>query len=158
MAGNAFSPFVSLGYLILYHYHSCFFASSRSVTPKIAPFSFGDDPANFGEPASVQCSVVLGDFPIDIVWLLDGQPLDPDRVATAKLGKRLSVLNIDAVSAEHAGNYTCSASNLAGAYEHTSALRVNGKIYARSFFVYNILEWGKVSGCTSFVRFWEASN
>lgn len=90
------------------------------------PFTFGDEPANFGEPASVQCSVVLGDFPIDIVWLLNDQPIDEDTVSTAKLGKRLSVLNIDAVSGPHAGNYTCAASNLAGQVEHTATLRVNG--------------------------------
>lgn len=105
-----------------------FSLSITQVLPKIVPFSFGNEPANFGEPASVQCSVVLGDFPIDIVWLLNGAPVDNELVSTAKLGKRLSVLNIDAVSGEHSGNYTCSASNLAGANEHTSALRVNGKV------------------------------
>lgn len=97
-----------------------------AVPPKIASFSFGDEPANFGDPASVQCSV-LGDFPIDIVWLLNGKPIDKESVSTSKLGKRLSVLNIDAVSGPHAGNYTCTASNLAGQVEHSAALRVNGR-------------------------------
>lgn len=99
---------------------------SGQVPPKIVPFTFGDESANFGEPASVQCSVVLGDFPIDIVWQRNGQPVDEDLVATAKLGKRLSVLNIDSVSGSHAGNYSCAASNLAGQTEHTAELRVNG--------------------------------
>lgn len=96
------------------------------MPPKISPFSFGDEPASFGDPASVQCSV-LGDFPIDIVWLLNGLPVDEKSVSTSKLGKRLSVLNIDAVSGPHAGNYTCTASNLAGQVEHTASLSVNGR-------------------------------
>lgn len=54
--------------------------------------------------------------------------MDAASVSTAKLGKRLSVLNIDAVNAGHSGNYTCLASNLAGASEHSSALLVNGKM------------------------------
>lgn len=103
-----------------------FLVSLGQVPPKIVPFTFGEESANFGEPASIQCSVVLGDFPIDIVWQRNGQPVDDDLVATAKLGKRLSVLNIDSVSGSHAGNYTCAASNLAGQTEHTAELRVNG--------------------------------
>lgn len=43
-----------------------------------------------------------------------------------KLGKRLSVLNIDSVNGHHAGNYTCVASNLASAVNHTALLIVNG--------------------------------
>lgn len=96
------------------------------MSPKIVPFTFGDEPSNFGESASVQCSVVAGDFPIDIVWLLNGQPIDDHSVFVAKLGKRLGHLNIEAVSERHAGNYTCVASNLAGAVEQTARLIVNG--------------------------------
>lgn len=115
-----------------HHFHFGNVSSNRTssivtVPPKIVPFSFGDEPANFGEPASVQCSVVLGDFPIDIVWLLNGRVVNEEAVSTAKLGKRLSVLNIDAVADLHAGNYTCAASNLAGQAEHSSLLRVNGQ-------------------------------
>lgn len=40
--------------------------------------------------------------------------------------KRRSVLEIEAVSANHAGEYTCSVSNKAGAASHSTALIVNG--------------------------------
>lgn len=97
------------------------------VPPRIVPFTFGDDPSNFGESASVQCSVVAGDFPIDIAWLLNGQPIENDAsVSVGKLGKRVGYMNIDAVSGRHAGNYTCVASNLAGAVEQMARLIVNG--------------------------------
>lgn len=91
------------------------------------PFSFGDEPSNFGDSATVQCSVPSGDFPIDIAWLLNGMLIEGDKVA--KFGKRVLLLNIDAVSGSHAGNYTCVASNLAGQVEHTAALIVNGTNY-----------------------------
>lgn len=97
------------------------------VPPKIVPFSFGDEPSSFGDSASVQCSVTTGDFPIDIVWLLNGKEIKHNlQVSISKFSKRLHVLSIDAVTDSHMGNYTCVASNLAGASNHTSVLIVNG--------------------------------
>lgn len=96
------------------------------VPPKIVPFHFGEEPSNYGESTSVQCSVIAGDFPIDIVWLLNGRPLIDESVSTGKLGKRLSYLNIDSVSGHHAGEYTCVASNMAGFTEQKDRLVVNG--------------------------------
>lgn len=100
----------------------------QTVPPKISPFSFGDDPSNSGDSASIQCSVTSGDFPIDIVWLHDGLPIDAmdSAIVTSKLGKRLSVLNIDSVEGRHAGQFSCVASNLAGAVEWAAVLIVNG--------------------------------
>lgn len=46
----------------------------------------------------------------------------------SKFGKRVMLLNIDAVSGAHAGNYTCVASNLAGQVDFSAALIVNGTI------------------------------
>lgn len=97
-----------------------------TVPPKIVPFHFGEEPSNFGESTSIQCSVIAGDFPIDIMWLLNGQPLIDASVSTAKPSKRMSYLNIDSVDGHHAGNYTCVASNIAGVAEQTDRLIVNG--------------------------------
>lgn len=102
------------------------FSFSTIVPPKIVPFSFGDEPSNFGDSASIQCSVTSGDFPIDIVWYLNGKPIDKNSVSTSKVGKRINVLNIDSVDGYHAGNYTCVASNLASSVNHTALLIVNG--------------------------------
>lgn len=98
------------------------------VAPQIFPFTFGDEPVNSGEAISATCSILKGDFPMDISWAFDGTPIDPERSDqyTITKSKRLSVLAIDAVAARHAGEYTCTASNRAGASSHTAALAVNG--------------------------------
>lgn len=69
---------------------------------------------------------------MDIAWAFNGEPIsaeNADQFSITK-GKRLSVLSIDAVAARHAGEYTCTASNKAGASSHTAALAVNGNTRA----------------------------
>lgn len=70
--------------------------------------------------------MILGDLPIDIKWQLNGNDVDEAFITTAKLGKRLTILNIDSVNGYHAGNYTCRAANQAGVVEHMATLIVNG--------------------------------
>ncbi|XP_043680612.1 Down syndrome cell adhesion molecule-like protein Dscam2 isoform X35 [Vespula pensylvanica] len=106
------------------------------VAPQIGPFSFGDEAANAGEMATVQCAVIKGDLPVDIVWSLNGQPVDVtdaqtnqnyDRqdIIVSRSNKRASTLTIDSVAARHAGEYSCTASNAAGSATHSSVLSVN---------------------------------
>ncbi|KAG5309252.1 DSCL protein, partial [Acromyrmex insinuator] len=98
-----------------------------NVAPQIFPFTFGDEPINSGEAISATCSILKGDFPMDIAWAFNGEPISvesTDQFSITK-SKRLSVLSIDAVAARHAGEYTCTASNKAGASSHTAALAVN---------------------------------
>ncbi|CAL7934268.1 unnamed protein product [Xylocopa violacea] len=106
------------------------------VGPQLAPFTFGDEAANAGEMATVQCAVIKGDLPVRIVWSLNGRPIDvgrasgdhsydiPDVVVT-RSSKRISTLTIDSVAARHAGEYSCTATNAAGSATHTSVLSVN---------------------------------
>lgn len=103
-------------------------AAIFSVAPQIFPFTFGDEPVNSGEAISATCSILKGDFPMDITWAFNGSPIDSERSDqyTITKSKRLSVLAIDAVAARHAGEYTCTASNKAGASSHTAILAVNG--------------------------------
>ncbi|CAK9830510.1 Cell adhesion molecule Dscam2 [Anthophora retusa] len=98
-----------------------------NVAPQIFPFTFGDEPMNSGEAISATCSILKGDFPMDISWAFNSVPIDPDTTDqyTITKSKRLSVLAIDAVAARHAGEYTCTASNKAGASSHTATLAVN---------------------------------
>lgn len=97
------------------------------VTPKIAPFDFGEEPSNYADSASVQCLVTSGDLPIEFKWLFNGRPvIEYSGITTAKMGKRNSVLTIDSVSGKHAGNFTCQASNSAASAQFTSQLIVNG--------------------------------
>lgn len=101
--------------------------------PKIATFSFGDEPLNFGESASVQCTISGGDLPMKVEWTLNGLTI-PNylEVSTPKIGKRIHVLSIDSVKADHAGNYSCIATNQAGTTEFTAPLVVIG-LFAFAF-------------------------
>lgn len=99
------------------------------VAPQIAPFSISEEPANWGEQVSAMCSVVKGDSPIEIQWSLNGEPITrfshPD-VAISNSGKKTSVLIIESVTARHAGEYSCVASNLVGSVSRSAILSVNG--------------------------------
>lgn len=101
--------------------------STNLAPPKIATFSFGDETLNFGESASVQCTIAGGDLPMSIKWKLNGEDI-PNylEVSTSKIGKRVHVLSIDSVKADHAGNYSCIATNQAGSTEFTAPLVVIG--------------------------------
>lgn len=78
--------------------------------PKIATFTFGDAPLKFGESASVQCTISGGDLPMTVQWMLNGIEIPPHLEATtAKIGKRIHVLSIESVKADHRGNYSCVA-------------------------------------------------
>ncbi|GBP44660.1 Hemicentin-2 [Eumeta japonica] len=97
-----------------------------NVLPQIHPFSFGDEPANAGDAVGVQCMVTKGDAPVDIVWLLNGQPAKgTPGLTVSKIGHKASSLSIDSVTFLHKGVYTCSATNLAGHSNYSSELAVN---------------------------------
>lgn len=82
---------------------------------------------NDGDTASVQCTVTKGDNPVQFDWFLNGQLIkNMNGIFINQLGKRISTLHIDSVNAEHSGEYTCRAKNLAGSTNHTAVLLVNG--------------------------------
>ena len=100
------------------------------VLPRIASFQFGDEPMNFGEPASVQCTLSAGDWPINVTWMFNGVDIPPQlNVVTTKFTKHIYVLAIESVSEKNAGNYTCIAQNKAGKAVHTANLTVIGLFY-----------------------------
>ncbi|XP_046417324.1 Down syndrome cell adhesion molecule-like protein Dscam2 isoform X6 [Neodiprion virginianus] len=97
------------------------------VAPQIAPITIADEPVNWGESISVVCVILKGDLPIDISWALNGEPIgqnhpDINILATTK---RNSIMSIDSIAARHAGEYTCTASNKAGATSQSATLAVN---------------------------------
>ncbi|XP_023314212.1 hemicentin-2-like [Trichogramma pretiosum] len=100
---------------------------SVNVAPQIGSFSFGDEPLNAGETASLTCIVAKGDFPLEIIWMFNGAPIDPNvkEIIVSETGKRTKQLTIDSVGAQHAGEYTCVASNVAGSTTRSAALVVN---------------------------------
>ncbi|XP_026835362.1 Down syndrome cell adhesion molecule-like protein Dscam2 isoform X7 [Drosophila erecta] len=95
------------------------------VLPRIIPFAFEEGPAQVGQYLTLHCSVPGGDLPLNVDWTLDGQPISEDLgITTARVGRRGSVLTIEAVEASHAGNFTCHARNLAGHQQFTTPLNV----------------------------------
>ncbi|XP_033178607.1 Down syndrome cell adhesion molecule-like protein Dscam2 isoform X31 [Bombus impatiens] len=96
------------------------------VAPEIAPFVISEKPANWGDTVTATCTMLKGDSPIQIEWALNGEPISHDysdiSIATSR---RVSLLTIDAVTASHAGEYTCMASNAAGGTSFTATLAVN---------------------------------
>lgn len=103
--------------------------------------SFGDEPVNAGDLASIQCAVSKGDFPLEITWMFKGLPIGPDRsdIIVSGSGKRVKQLTIDAVAARHAGEYTCVASNAAGSSSHSAILDVNGIKIITSKLINNLI-------------------
>lgn len=98
------------------------------VSPQIAPFIISEEPANWGDTITATCTVLKGDYPIDIEWSLNGELINRDHtdITIVNTSKRVSLLTIEAVSARHAGEYTCSASNVAGGTSYSVPLAVNG--------------------------------
>lgn len=92
------------------------------------PFVIGEEPANWGDTITVTCTVLKGDHPIQIEWALNGEPISRDHPDITIVGtsKRVSLLTIDAVTARHAGEYTCTAGNVAGGTSYSASLAVNG--------------------------------
>lgn len=92
------------------------------------PFDFGEEPYDSSSTVSVQCVITKGDRPIDIGWLFNNRMIDSnDGITVSKMGQKMSTLYIESISSQHAGNYTCRASNAAGTAEYSSELKVIGK-------------------------------
>lgn len=104
------------------------------VLPQIAHFDFGEESMNEGDTVSLQCTITKGDIPVDINWFLNGKSIENrNEIFVTKLGKRVSSLRIDAISAEHSGEYTCRATNMAGSVNYTTNLAVNGTNFKENF-------------------------
>lgn len=99
------------------------------MPPRITPFSFEHSAFLPGQYATVQCSVPEGDMPLYIKWLFKGVPISEAMgVSITKVGKRISILSIESISAYNAGKYICKADNSAGMAMYATELIVKGKI------------------------------
>ncbi|XP_032572889.1 Down syndrome cell adhesion molecule-like [Drosophila sechellia] len=98
------------------------------VPPQIRPFDFGDEASNSGETMGIQCTVIKGDLPINITWVLNNHTLNSGDldVVIGRMSSKSSTLNIDYIAAEHRGVYTCLARNQAGESSYSAELKVNG--------------------------------
>lgn len=113
-------------HFILYLFYISVFIISL-VAPSILPFEFGDEQFNMGDTVSIACSVIKGDLPVNIVWLLNNRSVDNyDGIVVNNVNRKLSTLSIDYVTADHVGEFTCRASNKAGIDTFSAHLKVNG--------------------------------
>lgn len=85
-----------------------------------------DEAVNWGDSVSAVCTIVSGDSPLEISWALNANPIDQSHRISVTTTKRNSLLSIDSASPNHAGTYTCVASNAAGATSYSAELTVNG--------------------------------
>ena len=99
---------------------------SFTVPPKIAPFVLQSD-LHVGDRVGVQCFVTKGDLPLRLAWEKDSSTLPTD-VIVRQFGHYTSSLSINSLTQEHAGNYTCVASNDASSAKYTAQLLVNGNL------------------------------
>ena len=98
-----------------------------SEIPALNPLSFGKDILDEGEFAQLVCVVSKGDEPLTLRWSLKGDDVSSEPgLTTTTLGTRTSMLTITSVGYRHSGEYTCTASNKAGARSQTAELKVNG--------------------------------
>ncbi|KAK9680807.1 hypothetical protein QE152_g38807, partial [Popillia japonica] len=91
-----------------------------NVPPHITPIDI-EGSINSGDSVTLYCTVNKGDNPIFIEWFLNSQPVGfINGITVNPVGKKVSVLSIDAVQAEHSGKYTCKATNWAGSAYYTT--------------------------------------
>lgn len=113
------------------------------------PFDF-EEPIDALNMASITCSVIKGDAPIDISWKFNNSNLfSNDGVIITRSGQRISVLSIETVRSRHAGLYTCVGKNTAGYIEHSAELKVNGITFFS--YIYVLLLFFDHYFCTFFI-------
>lgn len=114
-----------------------------SVPPSIKPFSFEGE-SNVGETAQLTCYVIRGDTPLEITWTFQGPdgragPL-PQPITESRIGKKITMIEIPAVTEYHRGSYSCVAKNRAGAVNQTAVLMVNGMpVEAYKITIYDLM-------------------
>ncbi|RZF32964.1 hypothetical protein LSTR_LSTR000834 [Laodelphax striatellus] len=89
--------------------------------PEIQPFHFPEK-LQEGKRTQLSCTIVSGDFPIDIAWYKDSRPLTPDSDLQEQNHNFVSVLLFRKLAARHAGHYTCVARNAAAQTNYTAKL------------------------------------
>lgn len=101
--------------------------SIAQVPPQISPFKVLEDLSE-GKRVLLLCSASSGTSPISFQWLKDGQSVESlPNIHVAQIGEYQGSLQIENLSAEHVGNYTCSAKNAYGSDQMSVAVLLKFK-------------------------------
>ena len=120
-------------YLIL-----IFFFCYNKVPPKLTPLpSSLDNPLFLGDYFQLNCAVLHGDAPYNITWYFNDESIHNIAGVTILMqSKRSSSLNIESVTAEHVGKYSCIGANQAGYMAVSTNLTIKG-LWSILFFFFN---------------------
>lgn len=92
----------------------------------IIPFAY-DEVINVGDSVDLFCQIAKGDKPINVRWKFESNEANVGvQFSSRRLSDKASMLSISAASAQHSGNYTCTATNRAGSVSYATQLTVNG--------------------------------
>ena len=81
-----------------------------------------------GKRLRVICTVTEGDRPLQVEWHREGARVAPSRtVAVRRIDEYTSLLGISYLETEHAGNYSCVASNAVATYSKSAVLTIRGE-------------------------------
>ena len=82
-----------------------------------------------GQRVSVLCSLVQGDEPVVLAWQKDGTDISDQSLPGVAINQvdHDSILRIQSLTAGHAGNYSCLASNAAGTAAISAVITVQGQ-------------------------------
>lgn len=96
------------------------------VPPRIMPIQAMTNMLREGMRAAISCQILEGDLPVSFRWERNSkQILGTGNEIIRRLDEYSTSLVIEKISSEYSGNYTCTASNVAGLEKFTVPLTVN---------------------------------
>lgn len=99
---------------------------SFTAYPRIQPFSFPDKLTE-GQKAKALCTLTEGVGPFKFLWYKNDQAITSSVYTNIENNKDYSLLFINSLTTDHAGNYTCVVTSSVGRDSYSSQLVVNGK-------------------------------
>lgn len=96
------------------------------VPPRIMPIQAMTNLLREGMRAAISCQILEGDLPVSFRWERNNkQILGTGNELIRRLDEYSTSLVIEKISSDYSGNYTCTASNVAGSEKFTVPLTVN---------------------------------
>lgn len=88
--------------------------------------------ATLGQPVKFDCRI-NGSEPIEVSWYKDGVPLTEEHNIHIAFTNNVASLRILGADKDHAGLYSCTATNLIGTASSTAKLTISGLCVSNDF-------------------------